>query len=349
MGMARALLSVMALVFCVGFGARASSGESDDIGRARALFGEAEKLRQQGDHSAAAERLRRAIEIKDTPGLRFHLAHTLERLDQFRAARIEYERAQALIGAGVKAPDVEVLLDKALDALDARTPTLEVRVDLDVHGLRVRVDGEDVEPGAPTRFDPGRHEVVASADNHAEFSRTVDLAEGARRVVEAALVPIEQTVTSADERRGVTAAESGGSGGRTAVLIGELGVVAVGLGFGIFETIAANDAHDRATRYDRSLDERAPGDPTVCTQPTSTVEADCEGLVAALDDRDRARTLALAGYVAAGVGALAFVGTFLLWPSESGAPARDAGGIPRVRVTGDLGPGRVVASVSGAF
>src|SRR5690349_9230742 len=64
-----------------------------EIKTARQLFAEAESLRSKGDCRTAAEKLRLALQIKETPGLRFHLAHCEERLGQLVQADADYRRA----------------------------------------------------------------------------------------------------------------------------------------------------------------------------------------------------------------------------------------------------------------
>ncbi len=68
----RCSFALAALFYAVGAHAEPSAA---DIASARRLFSEATELRRAGQWSDAAAKLREAIAIKETPGLRFHLAH----------------------------------------------------------------------------------------------------------------------------------------------------------------------------------------------------------------------------------------------------------------------------------
>src|SRR5215470_9747095 len=102
-----------------------------DIASARRLFSEATVLREAGQWAEAAAKLREAIAIKETPGLRFHLAHCEEQMGRLLAARDDYDRADALIREGATASDVAALLEPARAALRERIPTLVVRAPSD--------------------------------------------------------------------------------------------------------------------------------------------------------------------------------------------------------------------------
>lgn len=91
----------------------------DDLQRARALFDEAGDLEKQGQWTAAQERLRAAIRIRETPHLHYALGWALENDDKLDEAMAEYEVAKRLAAAAGNA-DVERLAESRIEVLDRR-------------------------------------------------------------------------------------------------------------------------------------------------------------------------------------------------------------------------------------
>src|SRR5262245_45898151 len=71
-----------------------------ELAVARRLFAEAVDLEHDERWELAASKLRDALAIKDTPGLRFHLAHCEEKRGHLVEAMLNYDRASELIAAG---------------------------------------------------------------------------------------------------------------------------------------------------------------------------------------------------------------------------------------------------------
>src|SRR5437899_3305292 len=65
-----------------------------ELGVARRLFDEGRTAEDAGRWREAADRFRRATAIKDTPGMRFHLARCEEEQGAFVEALVEYDRAR---------------------------------------------------------------------------------------------------------------------------------------------------------------------------------------------------------------------------------------------------------------
>ena len=178
-------LGIGALVFST-HAARAEPSATE-IATARRLFAEATELRSAGKWSEAGSKLRDAISIKETAGLRFHLAHCEEQLGQLVSAARDYDRADELIRAGAKAEDVATLLAPARAALAERVPSLLVKIPPDARRASVSIDGTPMPPallGKPMPLDPGPHTVEAAAADRTPFTIEVRLAEGEDRVVE---------------------------------------------------------------------------------------------------------------------------------------------------------------------
>src|SRR5450432_1242199 len=103
------------LVCAVAIGARLAHAEPTpaEISTARQAFESAVALEADQKWLEASTKLREALAIKDTPGLRFHLAHCEEQQGLLVEAALDYDRANELLQHGAKAPDVQKLLATA--------------------------------------------------------------------------------------------------------------------------------------------------------------------------------------------------------------------------------------------
>ncbi len=325
---------------------------SGDIASARRLFSEAAALRQAGQWSDAAAKLREAIAIKETPGLRFHLAHCEEQVGHLLEARDDYDRADALIREGFAAPDVGALLEPARVALRERIPTLVVRAPSDARAVGLTIDGEMIateQLGSPMKLDPGNHTIIVSAASRAPFRLELTLKEGEDRVVEAQLSPTLASRPALPAPQGAAAArhdapqsaEKRGFGLRESILVAEGVVTAAGIGLGVAFLLQVNSRSDRIAQLNNSppLDGTSGSDST-CAMPTSDrVAAACGELRQAIIDRNDDRVFAITGLVVAGVGAASLVTTWLAWPSPH---AKEAARVQMIPVIGG-------AVVRGAF
>jgi hypothetical protein len=313
-------LRVTAVLFFI----HAARAEPDaaQIATARRLFTEAAELRSAGNWSEAASKLKDAIAIKETAGLRFHLAHCEEKLGHLVLAERDYDRADELIRAGAKAPDVETLLATARADLRERVPSLLVKIPPDVPDVSVSVDGSSVEAatlGAPLPLDPGSHEVAAHAEGRTPFRLEVQLTEGEDRVVDVALPSLAPTRASAPPqtprlRHADAGVDSPSSpfGAREIVLIGEGALALGGVAVGVVFLVKRGRADRHVTALDGALGQ---GNTGACLKPTDpATAAQCSDFQAALDERRRDGNIAAAGFIGAGVGVAAAAVTWLLWP-----------------------------------
>jgi hypothetical protein len=316
----------------------AQRGEAADVARARRLFSEAIVLEDARAWSAAAEKLRQALLIKETPGLRYHLAHCEEQMGALVAASLDYERAAELLRGGAKAPDVEQLVGLASQRIAARVPKLTLSAPEGVAGLRVAIDGTPVDPsalGKVSLVDPGNHRVTATAPGYRNFSAQVAVQPGDNRTLEIELEPlpasppvVATTESGAVESSAARAPRRDSSfGAREITLVAEAALTLAGLGVGIGYAIARADAEDevRSAQTRFNTDPVYMNDPYICsTQPSLPA---CVDLQASIDRYDTATTLSTIGFVGAGVGAAAFALTWVLWPSSRKAVAVEV--IPR--------------------
>jgi hypothetical protein len=321
-----------------------------EISSARHAFERAVALEGAGQWADATLKLHEALAVKDTPGLRFHLAHCEVEQGQLLEAAADYDRAGELIRKGAKAPDVQKLLAQASAALEPRIPKLAVQLPNDVLSAVPTVDGQVFSPselalGVP--LNPGHHDLLVSAGGRRSFQRSLTLKEGDSVQLRAEL-PAEAPVTRSAPAI-VQAPPMGGSSyeapreartrlssGKLYLMVGESVVTVVGLVVGLAYHSTASSAADRVSNDQGLIDRAGQGD---CRSPSSSeVTSACSDLRTSIDDHDDAALLSTIGFVAAGVGAAAFATTWLVYPSthavSSGLTVQPVAGLGRIGVIG---------------
>jgi hypothetical protein len=300
------------------------AASATELAVARRLFEDAVRLEHESRWELAASKLRDALAVKDTPGLRFHLAHCEEQLGHLVEALINYDQARELIAAGAKAPDVEALLEPARSALEARVPYLLLVAPAEVEQLEVELDGKALARsvvGRPAPMNPAKHRVFAKAPGYRDYDEEVLLIEGERRTVQINMVRLPAVATPA-----VPATQpiptrppepTSTASARTYVLAGESAFAVAALGVGIGFWMAQNTAEDRISRIQSTL---GPGTCSAAPTPENPRPQDCEELTQTIDEYNSARRFSTIGFVGAGVGAVATVLTFALWPSAPATP-----------------------------
>lgn len=293
------------------------------LSEARALFASATELEARGDYAAAVEKLKSALAIKETPGLRYHLAHCEEQLGALVAASNDYARAAELIRAGAAAPDVEPLLPLAADRLDSRIARLELVVPAGAQAS-AELDGVALPAsafGAPLKVDPGAHRLLVRSPGQADFKADLGLSSGERRTVKVFFEPSRPPLASsapvaAPALSHPNGAEPGGFGGREVVLLSEAALALTGVGLGVGYLVARGNAAQRVESAQAAVDAASSGTSGCGGAPALPACADLEQ---ALVDHSHATTLATASFVGAGVAASALVVTWALWPPSSHA------------------------------
>jgi hypothetical protein len=295
-----------------------------DIAKARKLFDEARAAEDREDWPAAEEKLRSAIVIKETAGLRFHLAYCQEHRGMLVEAMADYDRASEL--ALGRDEDVARQTAARREELKKRTPTLTVIADPNVGELSLALDGHPFSAalvGKPIPQNPGAHHVTLSAPGRRAYAADVTLAAGDAIVMTAAIPPEGPALTARAEPTPAGPTEpipppSGGGGGRAFVLATEAAVTAISLGIGIGYAISASSANSRMEADREKLDTAAasPDEADKACQ-TGAGNADlCEDLQAAYDRWHHHRFLSEVGFIGASVGAAAFAATWILWPAR---------------------------------
>jgi len=233
------------------------------------------------------------------------------------------------------------LLAPAVRRLVEETPQLTVRLAGHTPRATLTIDGRAVVLGRPTSLDPGAHRVVVRAPGYETSETSVRLERRERRALTPVMIAEVASGEGPLEHRRSSMA-------RTVVLATEIGIAAAGLSLGIVETVGAFSAGSRVDEQNRVLDQRAPGDTTVCANPASAdLGSACDALASALDDQRLAETVAAVGYGAGALGVASFIGTLLLWPSTSEGADTDAHAATRFRA--QVAPGVALGTVFGRF
>jgi tetratricopeptide (TPR) repeat protein len=328
-----------------------------EIAVARKLFKEATDLEKEKKWDEAEPLLRKALAIKETPGLRYHLAFCLEQQGKLVDALVDYDRADEMIKAGAKAPDVAELVVSARESLKQRIPTLTVKLPQGVEGTELKIDGRVLSSavaGQPLPLNPGKHKVEVSAPGRANFAQEVRLGENEKRDLSVVLDAKSDAAPAAapgggndgapQADSGAVSTDSSGWSARTWVLVGEGALAAVGLGVGIFATLDKSKAQDELDAAEAERDRMGTqSGEGACDNPEQEDENACKQIPTLRDQVDSAGTLQTLGFVGAGVGVVAGVVTFLVWKPKTQSEAR---ALPRVYAMPTRGGGFVGVGAS---
>jgi len=341
-------------------GARIARAEPapTDISSAKQAFESAVALEGERHWAEAAVNLRQAIAVKDTPGLRFHLAHCELEQGHLVEASLEYERAGELLHQGAKAPDVQKLLGPASEALKHRIPRLTVELPPDLTAPSAWLDGKaypitELALGVP--LNPGRHLLRVTAAGRRPFEQVLVLNEAEPGTVRpqlavapppvaplaavAAVAPAGQaSPLGAPPSTAQAAPNKQSSSAKLYLMIGESVLAVAGVGVGIGGQLAASSASDRVATAQRRIDDASGGDGSACSR--AELSGACNDLQAAITDHDHALTLSEVGFVGAGVGAVALVTTWLAYPDSSslaaGVRIHPVAGLGRIGLVGSF-------------
>ena len=311
-----------------------------ELATARQAFESAVALEAEQKWLEATAKLRQAVAIKDTPGLRFHLAHSEERQGQLLEAALDYDRASALIAQGAKAPDVQKLLAPASVELKRRIPHLVLAIPSEVSSPVAEVDGKAWPPSElalGVALNPGPHQLKVSARGYSAFERAFSLKEGAQLSIRAelkdtstpaaAVTPVAVTppVAARSLAPGANSSEappaapvpSRRASPKLYLLLGESAVTVAGLAFGVGYALAQSSARDRAQSAQGQIDQLGQGNSGACSSADPSFTAPCSELRGAIADHDRDINVSTVGFVCAGVGAAALVTTWLAYPNRA--------------------------------
>lgn len=343
-----AALGVALAVVCAPSRVRAEPTAAE-VAVARKSFAEATELEKAEKWVEAEAKLREALAIKETPGLRYHLGYCLEKQGKLVDALVELDRADEMLRLGAKAPDVEKLLASARERVKKSVGEVTVRLSANINGAAVEIDGVALKPaliGKGIPLNPGRHVLTAKKAGRVPYRRELQVDPGGS---------VDVLISMGEQSGGATAPVAGGAAGgapagsgdgasstgsasataslgdaakpsslKTWVLIGEGVVTLAALGAGIYFNGQAGDTKGEIDDAGKELEDRGYDD-TVCSgdPPPDNAKSACSQLADLTDQRDRQKNYALAGFIGAGVGAVATVATFFLWqPSSRSSGAR---------------------------
>jgi hypothetical protein len=169
-----------------------------ELTQARKLFEEAQANEQEGQWLDALDQLRRILAIKETAGVRFHMALSEQHLGQLLGAQADFQRSSEL-ARKMNNDEGRALMDRCaseLGALRQRIPHLTIQVQASP-GLQVDLDGLPLEEGRrnrPLDREVGEAIVRARAPGKQTFERRVQLAEGTNLTIAVVLEDVPRAV-----------------------------------------------------------------------------------------------------------------------------------------------------------
>lgn len=287
-----------------------TAADTDRLATARRLFAEGKEKMDRGEWDGAVERFLAATRIKDTPGLRYHIAVCEERAGRLLQARTQYEAARRLLEIR-PAPDVDELLGPALRRLEQKIPRLRIVLSASAAPELVAVDGvelPDWSEGDAMPLDPGEHEVRVQVPGYLLFSTRITLAEGQHRTLP--VVPEEVRRAAASG-----APEASPASWRTPLLVTGAALGATGLGLGVWG-LFDRDAALQELEWAQAGITRLGDSPEACVDASGGLRAACDDRRKAMQRRDRATSVAVGGFVAFGVGAAITAASVFLFPES---------------------------------
>jgi hypothetical protein len=273
--------------------------------RARKLFLEAARLYDEGKYPQAYVAFAAAWAIKKHPSIAGNLADCEVKVGKYRDAA-EHFRYIVKDTSGEAKPEDKRRAQERLDEVTKRIGVLSVTVA--PTGAELTLDGAPLgtSPLPDAAFvDPGQHTLEAHADGYVPATVSFDVAAGAALPVRLALVPKGATVPTTPPPRAPIP--------RAVIITGGI-LAAGGFAAGIGLTVAANAKSSTAD----GLDAKLPLSSCAGT-PAAARASDCAALKDALHSQSVLADGAVAGFVSAGVFALATAGLGV-WSLRSSSP-----------------------------
>jgi hypothetical protein len=165
----------------------------DDRAAAEALFAKGRDAAKRGDLDAACGAFEESARLEPAPGTMWNLGDCEEKRGHIAASWQWFQEALTKLPA---ADERRPLVQKRIAALEARVPTLNIRLAADAPSGTV-VTRDSAELGAASLgvalpLEPGTHHVLVSAPGHDPNNQDVFLAEGARQELVVAPGPVTQ-------------------------------------------------------------------------------------------------------------------------------------------------------------
>jgi TolA-binding protein len=308
----------------------AQSTASDNQTLAEVLFREGQKLVESGKYSEACPKFAESQRLDPGTGTLLNLALCHEKEGRTASAWTEFRQAAGEARTAGRRDRLKMAEDH-IAKLEPQLSKVVIQLAPEVakENPEVHFDSISISRaawGVAIPADPGTHQVrVGTATK--SWKSTVEVPPRAALVtvtvpalnedgaapVDAAPKTPEKPPASASTN--ASTPTGGGSVAKTAVLVVEGLVTVGGLALGIVYAGKASSAESDADNLRARL---AGSDPNPCRAGGSGSAADCASLRSNVDDSTSASHVAIAGFVAGGVGAVALAATWLLWkPSGS--------------------------------
>jgi len=214
-----------------------------EVQAARELFKKAEADEDAGKWEDALDKVKRAISVKPTPGLRFHVALCEEKLGQLVAALGDYTAADQM-AREQNNKDVIDAVAEPLKTLRIRVPTLTIEVPA-AQGSQVELDGKAIPQGlygVAMPVEAGTHKVTARAPGKHLFSTQVTLHEREADTATVKWVDVPPVPALGDGHETPKPVETKSAPLKVGAIVATAGA-AVLLGVGIGAFVAADGAH----------------------------------------------------------------------------------------------------------
>jgi hypothetical protein len=312
--------------------------ESDDE-RIRALVRRGEKLYESGQTLQARQPLLDAWRFRQSYDVATMLGQVEQDLGHDADAATYYEFALRNF-APTESEDALKGLRARLSEVSTRVTALDVRVNRDNAEVSVdsRVVGQSPLP-ARVFLSPGAHIIAATWQGQQQQASMVGK-PGEERAVSLSFVDAPAATSPTSGVNSSSTPTSSATAPAAAPLIVGGALVAIGLGVGMGEAISAGNQADDL----RSL--RAQTGPGACVNPSQpTLVELCSSQREAAQRYDRDRNWSTAGFVVAGVAAVA-TATYWLWPRDSADSSSTARSF---RITPTTGLGLTGLVLSGDF
>lgn len=306
---------VVALAAALYSGSAWAAPTPEEVAVAQQHFNAAREQQAHRDWVGCENSVKQAIQISETPGLRFHLAFCKEQQHRWVEALVDYRRAGELVAQGAKAEDVAELLPGATEELERQTPQLRLLLEEVPEGAQLYVDDKAISAellGVAFPVNPGTRRVRITAPGYTAYLQEVNLVPQDRRTLRVQLVELSELPGSAAEpsRRPVPKAEPSAMSGLGLTLAGEAILALGGLGVGVGFSLAASKSGQAANDAGQTI-----GNTELCDRPHPDGTA-CSKLEQSREDQARYTLISTIGYVGAGTATVGFLVTWLVWPTE---------------------------------
>jgi tetratricopeptide (TPR) repeat protein len=189
----------------------APTDNDDRTEQARTLFLRGLELADQESWQEAIDSFHEALALRDAPAIRYNLAASLSRHEDFVEAAAQLD---LVLASDESPPPLRQRAQELLDQIDEHTARVQIMVEEYEYALEIQLDGEPIPSssiGVPVRASPGRHHVTAVSSRTEVANQRVNLRAGTTEVV--TLYPRSGTAAPASA---VTSAAAGDDDGNRA-------------------------------------------------------------------------------------------------------------------------------------